>query len=229
MTRSAAALILVLLGAAAAAAQAPPAGSTLEGIAVEERRDGAVVRLRTTGRPQHQVLWQEGPPRVVIDLDGARNAWGGGPLGGQPEPIAEIRASQLRPGVTRVVVQLTRTVAYGIQSAPGGLELSLALPRDASGEVVREGRPGAPHPAPSPREPADDRPRLFGVVHGTHGWVAYIHDPATRRVGAYRVGDGLGTTVVERIEPETVVLSGPQGRELLQLGDGRPGLPAGSP
>jgi Type II secretion system protein C len=52
-----------------------------------------------------------------------------------------------------------------------------------------------------------EKPRLYGVVLGTDGGArAYLWDPQTRKVFGYKVGDSLGDSRVEQINPDRVVL-----------------------
>lgn len=222
MTRLGAALLVLLAAAPAALAQEPVAEIVLEDVTVERQQDGVFVRLRTSAEPRHEAQWLDRPPRIIVDLADTRNAWKLSRLPGPADPVREIRGSQLRRGVARVVIELSTRVDYRIDAEPGGLRVAFATPQAgaAPGPAAEWARPPGTQP-PGPR-----RPQLFGVVHGNRGWVAYIEDPDSKRVSSYRVGDSLGSSVVERIEAESVTLVGPQGSVLLQLGDGRPGLPA---
>jgi hypothetical protein len=64
------------------------------------------------------------------------------------------------------------------------------------------------------------RPLLFGVVIRTDGaLIAYLEDPVTKRVAAYRVGDTVAGGVVQRITSSGVVLARPDGTVDVRLHD----------
>jgi hypothetical protein len=96
----------------------------LTAVAVEQRDEVLTVHLQTGGRPTYSATSLDAPARIVIDLKGARYAWCG-PLTANPAPIREVRGSQWKPGVTRVVVELSRPVGYSVEERPDGLVLRL--------------------------------------------------------------------------------------------------------
>jgi AMIN domain len=108
----------------------------LTAVAVESQDDALTVRLQTSRPPKYSVTSLGSPARIVIDLEGARNAWRG-PLTTNPEPIREVRGSQWKPDAARVVVELSRPVGYSIQERSDGLVLRL----DA-GAGIRVGQVG---------------------------------------------------------------------------------------
>jgi AMIN domain-containing protein len=96
----------------------------LTAVSVEQQDDALTVRLHTSRPPRYRASTLGAPARIVIDLDGARQAWNG-PLTTNPEPIREVRASQWKPDTARVVVELSRPVGYSIEELPDGLILKL--------------------------------------------------------------------------------------------------------
>jgi hypothetical protein len=106
----------------------------LTAVAVEGPGDALIVRLTTSRPPTYTATALSSPPRIVIDVDGARHAWRG-PLSANPEPIREIRGSQWRPDVARVVVELSRQVGYTVESQSGGLVLRLETGPDRVAQV----------------------------------------------------------------------------------------------
>ncbi len=101
-----------------------PTPIQLTAVAVEQRDDVLTVHLQTGGRPTYSATSLDAPARIVIDLKGARYAWCG-PLTANPAPIREVRGSQWKPGVTRVVVELSRPAGYSVEEQPDGLVLHL--------------------------------------------------------------------------------------------------------
>ena len=77
--------------------------------------------------------------------------------------------------------------------------------------------------APGPAGPV--KPLLYGVIYGERGWIAYIEDPTTKSIAAYRVGDTVAGQTIEAIEEERVVLKGPEGALEIRLSDEKPGAP----
>jgi hypothetical protein len=73
------------------------------------------------------------------------------------------------------------------------------------------------------------KPNLHGVVLVQGASVAYLEDPATRRVAAYRLGDSIAGGTIQAIDADHVVLSRPEGRVDVRLHDPskpRPPAPA---
>lgn len=73
------------------------------------------------------------------------------------------------------------------------------------------------------------KPNLHGVVLVQGGSIAYLEDPATRRVAAYRLGDSIAGGTVQSINADHVVLSRPDGPVDVRLHDPskpRPAPPA---
>ena len=77
--------------------------------------------------------------------------------------------------------------------------------------------------APGPVGPV--KPLLYGVIYGERGWIAYIENPTTRAIAAYRVGDTVAGQTIDAIEEERVVLKGPDGALEIRLSDEKPGAP----
>jgi hypothetical protein len=76
------------------------------------------------------------------------------------------------------------------------------------------------------------KPNLYGIVLRDGAPIAYLEDPATRRVAAYRVGDTVGGGVVKSISADGVVLTRPDGQLDVRLHDPakpRPPVPAQPP
>ncbi len=80
-----------------------------------------------------------------------------------------------------------------------------------------------PTPPPPALPPPPPKPYLNGVVILETGAVAYMEDPTTKKVAAYRVGDTVAGGTIESIAPDHVVLDRPSGRLEVRLRD--PGKP----
>ena len=108
----------------------------LTAVTVEQQNDALTVRLHTSRPPRYSATSLGSPARIVIDLEGTRNAWRG-PLTPNPEPIREVRGSQWKRDAARVVVELIRPVGYSIEERPDGL--LLRLDPGADGRVAQVG------------------------------------------------------------------------------------------
>lgn len=67
------------------------------------------------------------------------------------------------------------------------------------------------------------KPNLFGIVLKDGAPFAYIEDPATKRVAAYRIGDAVAGGTVQKIARDGIVLARPEGAIDVRLHD--PGKP----
>ncbi len=67
------------------------------------------------------------------------------------------------------------------------------------------------------------RPNLFGIVVRDGGSIAYLEDPATKRVVGYRVGDKVVGGTVQTIKADSIVIERPEGPLDVRLRD--PGKP----
>src|SRR5215468_5240829 len=76
---------------------------------------------------------------------------------------------------TRAYGASTRMAEAGSTAPPS----SLAVPPAATLTPTSPSPTTAPIPA---------KPVLYGIILGERGWIAYIEDPETRQVSAYRVG-----------------------------------------
>jgi hypothetical protein len=71
------------------------------------------------------------------------------------------------------------------------------------------------------------KPSLFGVVLREGTPIAYLEDPATKRVAGYRVGDSIVGGTVQKISADSVVIARPDGPLDVRLRDpSRPRPPA---
>ncbi len=118
----------------------------LKDVSIERAFDGAAVTVKTTGPAQYEAKLIDSPTRLVIDLTGAvygspKVRWTSG-----VEPVKEVRGSQWRKGIARIVVEMTKAdVGYRIDETPDGLvvavESSNARASEAKPEAVS--KPGS--------------------------------------------------------------------------------------
>jgi len=108
------------------ASQTTDAPVQLKDVTIERAFDGAAVTVKTSGPTQYEAKLIDSPTRLVIDLTGAtysssKSRWMSG-----VDPVKEVRGSQWRKGVARVVVEMNRTdVGYRIDETPDGLVVAV--------------------------------------------------------------------------------------------------------
>ena len=107
-------VVMALLGAGGGAAQtadAPGPPRELGDVKVEQRATAAAVTAATSGPPKHETTRLDSPAPLMIDIsrtvDSARSHWTD-----VPEPLREVRGSQLTPGTARRVAELNRKAGY---------------------------------------------------------------------------------------------------------------------
>src|SRR3989454_7436517 len=108
-------LMLLLLTGSLAVAQQAPATARLSDITVATQPDAVTVFVKTSAPAKYQAELIDSPTRLVIDFQDTDYAWRKTPLNVAASPLKQIRGSQYKKGVARVVVQLDRKVGYAIR------------------------------------------------------------------------------------------------------------------
>ena len=139
-------LLLLPIGAVADAQSAP--GVELRDVTVTTQPDSVTIVVKTTGEVKYQAELVDHPYRLVLDFDDTSYGWRKTPLAVATEPLKQIRGSQYRRGVARVVVELTRKVGYAIREENDGL--AIVIPTAASAQLAE--------PAPTPVAAAKPAP-----------------------------------------------------------------------
>lgn len=155
-----------------AASAAPTTSARLSEVAVTTDPEDTAVRIRTSGKPTYRVTQLDGPPRVIVDFNDTSFEWRRGPLTLAAGPVRQIRGSQFRKDVARVVMELAGPAAHvvreesgelvvgfpgrGAQGSPTAPATTQAAPHEASSAPTPPAQAAgeAPHPAPSMPEPA---------------------------------------------------------------------------
>lgn len=101
----------------------------------------------------------------------------------------------------------------------------------ASRNLFSPTRTEAPPPpvTATPAAASLPKPNLYGVVVREQAPIAYLEDPVTKRVAAYRLGDTIAGGTVQAIKDDRVVLARPDGNVDIRLHDPtrpRPAAPA---
>ncbi len=201
----------------AAAAQAEPSVELTDAAIIE--RDTAVevwVRLSREARYQSELM--DGPYRLVLDFEDTAYRWVKYAVPVAADPVRQLRGSQYRKGVARLVIELQRKVAYTIDVDREGLRI--VIPREAAAGGAKP--PAAARPAPAPSGGQSQAvPVVYGIIRLDERAHAYIFDPTTRQVRRYAEGDALGDAVVETIGDKHVVLKTPSGRLELRVDEAK--------
>jgi type IV pilus assembly protein PilQ len=98
----------------------------LKDVSIDRASDGASVTVKTSGPAQYEAKLIDSPTRLVIDVSGAtyssaKSRWTSG-----VDPVKEVRGSQWRKGIARIVVEMTRNdVGYRIDETPDGLVVAI--------------------------------------------------------------------------------------------------------
>jgi type IV pilus assembly protein PilQ len=103
-------------------AQTTPA-TQLRDVTVHAQPDAVTIVVKTSGEVKYQAELIESPDRLVLDFDDTAYGWRKNPLPVSAEPVKQIRGSQYRRGVARVVLDLTRKVGYAIREETDGLAI----------------------------------------------------------------------------------------------------------
>jgi type IV pilus assembly protein PilQ len=157
-------LLFLLAAGLPAGAQTAPAVKLSE-VTVATQPDTVTVFVKTSGAAKYQAELIDSPARLVVDFEDTTYGWRKTPLAVSSGPLKQIRGSQYRKGVARVVVELTRPVGYAIREDDDGLTIviptnmpplastvNVPAPKVAVSTPTPEtARPTlAPEPAPAP-------------------------------------------------------------------------------
>ena len=135
-------LLLAAITAGIGTAQMTDTSVRVSSVSVDRMADGVAIRITTSGPTKYQSSFIDSPHRLVIDLQGTTYTWNKPALKFDTEPVREVRGSQFRVGITRIVVELTHKVGYRIDENADGL--AIVLEPAGTAQVDK--------PAPKPRE-----------------------------------------------------------------------------
>ena len=163
------ALVLLLTTGAVAGAQTAPE-VRLQDVSVTTQPDSVTIVVKTSGEAKYQAELMDRPTRLVLDFDNTTYAWRKTPLTIGPEPLKQIRGSQYRKGVTRLVLELTRKVGYAIREESDGLAIVIptatttaqatpeAAPKPAAKAPAAAAKPSAAPRTATPAVAAEAKP-----------------------------------------------------------------------
>lgn len=133
--------------------ETPSGAATVSGISVKAGPAGeAFIDISTTHPTAYHVLHLPDPPRLVVDLEGARNGAPQRAYAASSSMLKAVRIGQFRegnPSVVRVVADLLGNPAFDVHAQPGGVrvELKSRLSSPAAASL-----PAEPAPAPAKAE-----------------------------------------------------------------------------
>src|SRR3989304_2340912 len=143
-------------GLAAPGSGESPTGESLvqlRDISVEPRDAGLAVQIKTSGPAAYETALIDKPTRLVIDLESTGYGWRKTPLNVGVDPLRTSRGSQLKKGVSRVVLELSRKVGYRIDEGPEGLTVMLEPASTAGAPAQAETKPAEVAKAEAPKAP----------------------------------------------------------------------------
>jgi type IV pilus secretin PilQ/predicted competence protein len=147
---------MLLLGLATAVRpgrSAEPPLAHLDAVSVAAEGESVVVRLKTSAR-RYETDLIDHPYRLIVDLPDTIYAWQKRPLVVPAGPLLQIRGSQYRKGVARVVLELKAAVPYWVQTEDDALVVVLGAPRPKQTRVA---------PAPPPLAAVATQPSPIAV------------------------------------------------------------------
>jgi type IV pilus assembly protein PilQ len=123
----------------------------LSDVTVTPHADSVTVFVKTSREAQYKADLVDSPNRLVIDLENTVYAWRKTPLNVGKDPVKQVRGSQYRQGVARVVLDLSRTVGYAIREESDGL--AIVIPTAAPpAAAAAANSPAGPAAAPVPQD-----------------------------------------------------------------------------
>jgi type IV pilus secretin PilQ/predicted competence protein len=150
--------LVAVLGVGIGRAQTADIPAQLKGVSIERQAEGVTVTVKTTARVVYEAKLIDSPIRVVIDMTGTTYALSKARWAAGMDPVKEVRGSQWKRGIARIVVELTRKVGYRIDETAEGLVV--VLEPSASSET-----PAAPRVEAAPKpDVVADAPKAEGKV-----------------------------------------------------------------
>ena len=156
MVRAALLLAFAVVPCAAGAQnETPPVASAtrLSDVTVTQQQNATVVHIKISGAARYRAELIESPNRLVVDLEDTVYGWRRTPLRVGTESVKQVRGSQYRTAIARVVVEFTHKVGYAIREDADGL--AIIVPTVQASARLESGAPapGAADPEPTPVAP----------------------------------------------------------------------------
>jgi len=126
----------------------------LSDVTVTPHSDSVTVFVKTSREAQYKADLVDSPSRLVIDLENTVYAWRKTPLNVGKDPVKQVRGSQYRQGVARVVLDLSRSVGYAIREESDGLAIVIPTAAPPATTAVGNGPAMPAVPVPQDASPA---------------------------------------------------------------------------
>ncbi len=126
----------------------------LSDVTVTPHSDSVTVFVKTSREAQYKADLVDSPSRLVIDLENTVYAWRKTPLNVGKDPVKQVRGSQYRQGVARVVLDLSRSVGYAIREESDGLAIVIPTAAPPATAAVGNGPAMPAVPVPQDASPA---------------------------------------------------------------------------
>ncbi len=117
--------LVAVFGVGVGRAQTADSPAQLNGVSIERQAEGVTVTVKTTAPVVYEAKVIDSPTRLVIDMTGTTYALSKGRWAAGMDPVKEVRGSQWKRGIARIVVELTRKVGYRIDETAEGLVVVL--------------------------------------------------------------------------------------------------------
>src|ERR1700730_14666197 len=171
----------------------------LKDVSIDRASAGASVTVKTSGPAQYEAKLIDTPTRLVIDVSGAtyssaKSRWTSG-----VDPVKEVRGSQFRKGIARIVVEMSRNdVGYHIDETPDGLVVMVeAKPETAK---LNNGSTDAPQAAPKTSPLAAANVSEVRVADA---------NPVENPLGGAQIGPAPATDPPKVVKPAVVAAAKP--------------------
>jgi type IV pilus assembly protein PilQ len=161
-----------MLAQSQVSAGATPTAAVISSVAVMQASQRASVRVKGEGRLEAHAALLHNPDRLVLDFADTRMAVQKMIIPGVSAPVREVRLGQYRPGVARVVVDLTAASPYQIARDGDTLVIYFDSPADApidntlspTTAAVTEAKPAFHYADAAPRSAEHRQAALLNVA-----------------------------------------------------------------
>jgi type IV pilus secretin PilQ/predicted competence protein len=125
-----------------------PRARSVKAIGASTTGDRVEVKIAADGQLRYKAFRLESPSRLVVDLDGVRNAAARSTVTVDDDVVKRVRVAQFQPNVARVVVDLAQKTEYDIREEGGELFISFGGSAPVHETRVTESAPVVSTPAP---------------------------------------------------------------------------------
>ena len=137
--------LIMLIPVAAAAGELRSLGTVkLHDVVVVNEQDATTIVLKTSAPARYQAEFMDSPYRLVVDFPDTTLTWRNTPLHVGSAPLRQVRGSQYRKDVTRVVIEFTRRAGYVITEESDSLVIAVPKTEHAAVPARRPTPPPAP-------------------------------------------------------------------------------------